>query len=91
MVPSKVWVATRSGACPQCGHGQFSISFPPLAGRAVAAEIAALDAHGRRRKTIRLEDLTGGAAAATAQPAFKARMRAYTRAKPAPHPHEDEA
>ena len=92
LVASKVWAATgAAGACPSCGHGQFSISFPlPAAIGPEAAEvIPPLDAHGRTRKVIRLEDLTGGAPRPTAKPSFKERMRDYGRARPGPDPDDD--
>ena len=92
VVPSKVWAATTAvGACPGCGHKHFSISFPPPASvvPAATAVIPAMDAHGRRRKIIRLEDLTGGTAGSTTKPSFKERMRDYGRWRPLPSPDED--
>lgn len=76
---SKAWSAAREPACPQCGHTQFSISFPakPSPARAEPSPVAAeVDAHGRRRKVIRLENLTGGAPSAGGKPAFRERMQA---------------
>lgn len=75
---SKAWSAGKEAACPHCGHTQFSISFPgkPAAPTPQPAPLTAeLDAHGRRRKVIRLEHLTG-ATPTTSKPGFHERMQA---------------
>lgn len=84
VVTSKVWSATARGACPSCGHGQFSISFarPAVAGPVATDVIPAIDPHGRKRKAIRLEDLAGSTQQSSDPLSFKERMRAYGRTRP---------
>ena len=77
--PSKAWSAAKEPACPHCGHTQFSISFPPKALPPVAQPQVVdgpTDAYGRRRKSIRLEHLTGAKPAVPAKPGFHERMQA---------------
>jgi hypothetical protein len=76
---SKAWSAARGPACPQCGHTQFSISFPTKlqAARPTPSPVAAaVDAHGRHRKNLRLEDLVGGVPPASGKATFRERMQA---------------
>ncbi|MBK6657999.1 MAG: hypothetical protein IPG43_07620 [Proteobacteria bacterium] len=79
VAPAKAWSAAREPACPHCGHGHFSISFPakspPPASQPRPVD-GTLDAHGRRRKSIRLEDLTKPVPAAPGKPGFRGRMQA---------------
>lgn len=94
VVPTTRWAASSTaGACPSCGHGQFSISFPPAVavGPVAPDVIPPIDAHGRKRKVIRLEDLSGGAPQSTHRPSFKERMRDYSRMRPDPYPGDDDA
>lgn len=73
---TKAWSATQVPACPHCGHGQFSISFQSAGPAAPAAvpevQPGLVDALGRHRKVIRLENFQGAAA----RPSFRERMHA---------------
>ena len=93
VVTSKVWAATTGGACPSCGHGQFSISFarPAVAGPVATDVIPAIDPHGRKRKAIRLEDLSGSTRQSSDKPSFKERMRDYGRTRPGPDRDDNQA
>ena len=93
VVAVKAWAATKNGACPQCAHPLFSISFPSAAplGQAATLQAGPTDAHGRTRKVIRLENLASGTGKATPKLPFKDRMRAYASAGRRPEQHDDEA
>lgn len=93
VVSVKAWAATKNGACPQCAHPHFSISFPSAAplGQVATLKAGPTDAYGRTRKVIRLQDLTGGTTKATPTLSFKDRMRAYASAGRRSEQHDDEA
>ncbi len=91
VTPSKAWSAAKEPACPQCGHTRFSISFvarpaPPTA--QPQAVDGAVDAYGRRRKSIRLEHLTGAAPPA-AKPGFHERMQGMRGRADKPEPSDE--
>ncbi len=76
---TKEWSARKEPACPHCGHAHFSISFqtarPPTPVQ--EAQPGQLDALGRHKKIIRLENFTDAEPGATIKPGFRDRMRAY--------------
>ena len=80
VLSTRAWAASKNGACPQCAHPHFSISFPSAAplGQVATLKAGPTDAYGRTRKVIRLGDLTAGATGVTPKLSFKERMRAYT-------------
>ena len=92
VVSVKAWAAIKNGACPQCAHPHFSISFAFAAPLEQVATLKAgpTDAYGRTRKVIRLGDLTAGATGVTPKLSFKERMRAYTRPGRAQDQHGEE-
>lgn len=73
---AKAWSASKEPACPHCGHGQFSISFQRAAPAVPEVAPEHVDALGRHRKIIRLENISGAAPSAAAKPSFRERMQA---------------
>ena len=77
---AKAWSTAKQPACPHCGHGQFSISFqsavPAVPAAVPEVPPGQVDALGRHRKIIRLENFKGAAASAAAKPSFRDRMHA---------------
>jgi hypothetical protein len=87
---AKDWSASKEPACPHCGHTQFSISFETVRLPAAVQEVQAgqLDALGRRKKVIRLENFSAATPGDTARISFRERMRAYTGQPGKPEPDE---
>ena len=88
---AKEWSASKEAACPRCGHTQFSISFQDTRPPAAVQEVqpGQLDALGRRKKIIRLENFNAAAPSATAKTSFRERMRAFTGQPGKPEPDDD--
>lgn len=79
VAPAKAWSAGPQAACPHCGHTEFSISFAPRPAPPAASPTPVpgqVDAHGRHRKALRLEDLQGKPPAASGKVGFHERMQA---------------
>ena len=87
---AKAWSAAEQPACPHCGHGQFSISFQSAVPAAVPEVLPGqVDALGRHRKVIRLENFKGAAASAAAKPSFRDRMHALQAQRDKPDQNDE--
>jgi len=87
---AREWSAGQQAACPHCGHTRFSIAFATARPQVPVQDVqpGQLDALGRRKKIIRLESFSPGAAADTAKASFRERMRAY-QGRPGKSEHDD--